>query len=84
MQKKKSRVKNVWKFVPLRGGVGRLMAKTILNFHFDYLKPSLRFAGFFIRNLVLKEILLIGLLPTTNIHFEPNFEIIKMKISIFV
>ena len=23
------------------GGVGRLMAKTILNFHFDYLTPSL-------------------------------------------
>ena len=39
---------------------------------------------FFIRNLVLKVILLIGLLPTTNIHFEPNLEIIEMKISIFV
>jgi len=24
------------------GGVGRLMANAILNFHFDYLKPSLR------------------------------------------
>ena len=25
----------------LRGGVGRLMANTILNFHFDYVNPSL-------------------------------------------
>ena len=24
------------------GGVGRLMANAILNFHFDYLNPSLR------------------------------------------
>ena len=31
--------------MPLRGGgggVGRLIANTILNFHFDYLHPSLR------------------------------------------
>ena len=28
-------------FRPLWGGVGRLMANTILNFHFDYLHPSL-------------------------------------------
>ena len=42
LQKKKSGVKNVWKFVPLRGGVGRLMANAILNFHFDYLTTSLR------------------------------------------
>ena len=27
--------------MPLRGGVGRLMAKSILNFHFDYWNPSL-------------------------------------------
>ena len=27
------------------GGVGRLMANAILNFHFDYLKPSLSKAG---------------------------------------
>ena len=41
-QTKKSGVKNVWKFVPLRGGgIGRLMANTILNFHFDYRHPSL-------------------------------------------
>ena len=42
MQKKKRGVKNVWKFVPLRGGgVGPLMAKAILNFHFDFLHTSL-------------------------------------------
>ena len=43
-KRKKGGQKNVWKFVLLRGGGGggrRLMAKTILNFHFDYLKPSL-------------------------------------------
>ena len=35
--------KNVWKFVPLRGGgAGPLMANAILNFHFDYPHPSLR------------------------------------------
>ena len=45
-QKKKSGVKNVWKFVPLRGGGGGCpMANTILNFHFDYLNPSLRFVA---------------------------------------
>ena len=27
--------------MPLRGGVGPLMANAILNFHFDYLTPSL-------------------------------------------
>ena len=32
--------KNVWKFVPLGGGGRRLMAKTILNFPFDYWNPS--------------------------------------------
>ena len=42
MQKKKSGVKNVWKFVPLRGGgVGPLMANAIKNFHFDFLTTSL-------------------------------------------
>ena len=42
MQKKKSGVKNVWKFVPLRGGgIGPLMANAISNFHFDYLTTSL-------------------------------------------
>ena len=43
LQKKKSGVKNVWKFVPLRGG-GRanpLMENAILNFHFDFLTTSL-------------------------------------------
>ena len=28
-------------FRPLWGGVGRLMANAILNFHFDFLNPSL-------------------------------------------
>ena len=35
-KRKKVGQKNVWKFVPLRGGVGRLMANAILNFHFDF------------------------------------------------
>ena len=41
MQKKKRGVKNVWKFVLLRGGRGvrRLMANAILNFHFVFLEP---------------------------------------------
>jgi hypothetical protein len=34
--KEKVGQKNVWKFVPLRGGVGCLMANAILNFHFDF------------------------------------------------
>ena len=43
LQKKKNGVKNVWKLCPLRGGgVRRLMKKSILNFHFDYLIISLR------------------------------------------
>ena len=43
-KRKKGGEKNVWKFVPLRGGGGRrLMANTILNFHFDYLNTSLTF-----------------------------------------
>ena len=46
MQKKKSGVKNVWKFVPLRGGGRRLMAKTILNFPFDYWHTSLSICTF--------------------------------------
>ena len=29
-------------FCHLGGGVGRLIAKNILNFHFDYLTPSLK------------------------------------------
>ena len=41
LQKKKSGVKNVWKFVPLRGGSRRIVAISILNFHFEYLNPSL-------------------------------------------
>ena len=47
LQKKKVGYKNVWKFVPLGGGGGgrRLTAKSILNFHFDYLNPSLRETG---------------------------------------
>ena len=34
--------------MPLRGEGGGLMAKTILNFHFDYLHPSLRRKTFLI------------------------------------
>ena len=44
MQKKKSGVKKCLEILPLRGGrggVGPLMANAILNFHFDFLTPSL-------------------------------------------
>ena len=47
MQKKKSGVKKCLEIMTIRGGgeggggVGRLMEKTILNFHFDYLNPPL-------------------------------------------
>ena len=56
MQKKKSGVKNVWKFVPLRGwgGVGRLMANAILNFHFDFLHTSLRGSSDFVTRILLE------------------------------
>ena len=43
LQKKKSGVKKCLEILPLRGGgIGPLMANAILNFHFDYLNPSLR------------------------------------------
>ena len=43
MQKKKSGVKKCLEICAIKGGGGRrLMAKTILNFHFDYLTTSLR------------------------------------------
>ena len=42
MQKKKSGVKKCLEICAIKGGgVGRLMANAILNFHFDYLHPSL-------------------------------------------
>ena len=42
LQKKKSGVKKCLEICAIKGGgVGRLMANAILNFHFDYLKPSL-------------------------------------------
>ena len=41
MQKKKSGVKKCLEILPLRGGVGRLMANAILNFHFDFPGTSL-------------------------------------------
>ena len=42
MQKKKSGVKKCLEILPLRGGgVRPLMANAILNFHFDFLHPSL-------------------------------------------
>ena len=41
MQKKKSGVKKCLEILPLRGGAGPLMANAILNFHFDYVTPSL-------------------------------------------
>ena len=40
LQKKKSGVKKCLEICAIKGGgVRRLMAKTILNFHFDYLNP---------------------------------------------
>ena len=42
--KEKSGVKKCLEILPLRGGgggVGRLMANAILNFHFDFLNTSL-------------------------------------------
>ena len=41
LQKKKSGVKKCLEICAIKGGVGRLMANTILNFHFDYPLPSL-------------------------------------------
>ena len=41
MQKKKSGVEKCLEICAIRGGIVRLMAKTNLNFHFDYLKASL-------------------------------------------
>ena len=47
MQKKKSGVKKCLEILPLRGGGGGpLMANAILNFHFDFLNPSLIFIAF--------------------------------------
>ena len=43
--KEKSGVKKCLEICAIKGGVGRLMANAILNFHFDYLKPSLTFRG---------------------------------------
>ena len=43
MQKKKSGVKKCLEICAIKGGgVGPLMANAILNFHFDYLNPSLK------------------------------------------
>ena len=42
MQKKKSGVKKCLEICAVKGGVGRLMANAILNFHFDYPHTSLR------------------------------------------
>ena len=70
MQKKKSGVKNVWKFVPLRGGrgVGPLMANAILNFHFDFLHPSL------IRNIDLGFALDLVLYPPVVVVDEEDVD----------
>merc|ERR1712012_1406203 len=43
LQKKKSGVKKCLEICAIKGGgVGPLMANAILNFHFDFLTPSLR------------------------------------------
>ena len=41
--KEKNGVKKCLEICAIKGGGRRLMAKTILNFHFDYLNPSLSF-----------------------------------------
>ena len=42
MQKKKGGVKKFLEIMSIEGeGVGRLMEKSVLNFHFDYWNPSL-------------------------------------------
>ena len=41
-KRKKSGVKKCLEILPLRGGGEPLMANAILNFHFDFLNPSLR------------------------------------------
>ena len=64
--KEKSGVKNVWEFVPLRGGVGRLMANAILNFHFDFLHPSLTHALTIHALIILFASILARLLQTIN------------------
>ena len=44
LQKKKSGVKKCLEICAIKGGGSRrLMANTILNFHFDYLHPSLKY-----------------------------------------
>ena len=47
--KKKSEVKKCLEIMTIRGGGGarRLMEKTILNFHFDYLTTSLKLSNIF-------------------------------------
>ena len=42
LQKKKSGVKKCLEIMSIKGGGRRLMEKSILNFHFDYLPISLR------------------------------------------
>ena len=55
LQKKKSGVKKCLEILPLRGegGVGPLMANAILNFHFDFLNPSLMWAMVLGHNLCI-------------------------------
>ena len=53
-KEKKSGVKKCLEILPLRGGgVGRLRANAILNFHFDFLTPSLIYTIFSYRFLVI-------------------------------
>ena len=50
MQKKKSGVKKCLEICAIKGGgrgVGPLMANAILNFHFDFLTPSLTLNGIY-------------------------------------
>ena len=59
MQKKKSGVKKCLEICVIKrgvGGVGRLMANIILNFHFDYWNPSLMLITYLSRQYDYYEI----------------------------
>ena len=62
------------------GGVGRLMANAILNFHFDFLHPSLSNVGFTNFSFIIAPLILILKLKCGQ-DFEAIFlaRILKIK-----